>query len=163
MEMITLPQTNNIDRSGREHRPSVFKLFECKCPRCRTGNMFQNNNPWLLKNTMKMNKECPVCKQPLNIEVGFYYGSSYISYALTISLSAATFIVWWVILGFSLNDNSLFYWLTFNAVFLIVMQPYLMRVARTGWLAFFVKFDKEWKTNPPKPLERINEEQENNW
>jgi len=163
MEMITLPQTNNIDRSGREHRPSVFKLFECKCPRCRTGNMFQNNNPWLLKNTMKMNKECPVCKQPLNIEVGFYYGSSYISYALTISLSAATFIVWWVILGFSLNDNSLFYWLTFNAVFLIGMQPYLMRVARTGWLAFFVKYDKEWKTNPPKPLERINEEQENNW
>jgi len=124
--------------------------------------MFENKNPYVLKETMKMNKECPVCGQPLNIEVGFYYGSSYISYAVAVALSAATCIAWWVLIGFS-SDDRLVYWLAFNAAFLITAQPYLMRVARTGWLAFFVRYDKNWRTKPPQPLERTNEDQEGNW
>ena len=149
----------NIDR-----KPGMFNLLKCKCPRCRKGNMFKDSNPWRLKNTMKMNKECPVCKQPLNIEVGFYFGSSYISYAFTIALSAASFIAWWLVIGFSLDDNRVFFWVAFNAVLLIVLQPYLMRVARTGWLAFFVRYDKDWRIDPPRTsLERVNEDQENNW
>ena len=110
-----------------------------------------------------MNKYCPECKQPLNIEVGFYYGSSYVSYALTVAFSALSFIAWWLLLGFSLDDNRVFYWLVVNSVLLIALQPYFMRVARTGWLALFIHYDKDWKINPPKPTERINEEQEGNW
>lgn len=146
-----------------ENKPSVLNLVKCKCPRCRTGNMFVNKNPYVLKETMKMNKECPVCGQPLNIEVGFYYGSSYVSYAVSIALSVATLVAWWVIIGFSLQDNRFFYWLIFNSVFLIAAQPYLMRVARTGWLAIFVRYDKNWRTNAPQPLERTNDAQEGNW
>jgi hypothetical protein len=125
--------------------------------------MFKNKNPYVLKETMKMNKVCPVCGQPLNIEVGFYYGSSYISYAVAIALSAATFLAWWALIGFSLSDNRFFYWLGFNSFFLIAVQPYLMRLARTGWLAFFVSYDKNWRTNAIQPLERTNEDQERNW
>jgi hypothetical protein len=147
-----------------ENKPGIINfLLKCKCPRCRRGDMFTNKNPYVLKQTMKMNKECPVCGQPLNIEVGFYYGSSYISYAAAVALSAATLIAWWVLIGFSLSDNRFYYWLTFNAVFLIAAQPYLMRVARAGWLAFFVRYDKNWRTNPSQPLERTNEDQERNW
>jgi hypothetical protein len=163
METINISSSKIIIMPDTEIKPSVFNLLKCKCPRCRKGDMFEDSNPWHLKNTMKMNKQCPVCKQLLNIEVGFYYGSSYVSYALSIALSAATFIAWWLIIGFSLDDNRVFYWLAFNAVFLIALQPYLMRVARTGWLAFFVRYDKNWKTNPPRQYENINEEQENNW
>ena len=146
-----------------ESKLSVLRLLTSKCPRCRKGDMFQNKNPWDLKNTMKMNKECPVCSQRFDVEVGFYFGASYVAYALTVAFSAATFTAWWVLIGFSLYDNRIFYWLTVNAVLLIVMQPYLMRVSRTGWLAFFVRYDKNWRTNPPKPLERTNKDQENNW
>jgi len=163
METITLSQEKDITMSNTEQKPGVVNLFKCKCPRCRRGDMFQDSNPWHLKNTMKMNKECLVCKQSFNIEVGFYYGSSYISYALTVAMSVASFIGWWLIIGFGFHEKSLLYWITFNAVFLIVMQPYLMRVARTGWLAFFVWYDKNWRTNPPGQLERTNEDQENNW
>jgi len=163
METISLTQVNNIEMSDSESKPGILNLFLCKCPRCRRGDMFQDKNPWHLKNTMKMNKECPVCGQPLDIEVGFYFGSSYVSYAFTIALSVATFILWWLTIGFSLYDNRVFYWLAFNAVFLIAMQPYLMRVARTGWLSFFVWYDKNWKANPPKALERTNKDQQNNW
>lgn len=152
-----------IDLSTLEKKQGVMNLLLCKCPRCRQGDMFRTRNPWELKQTMKMNRTCPVCGQPLNIEVGFYFGSGYVSYALSVALSGSTFVAWWVLIGMSLNDNRFFGWLIFNAVFLIVLQPYLMRLARTVWLAFFVRYDRNWKINPPKPLERTNEEQEVNW
>lgn len=152
---------NSIDHEGR--KPGVLNLLKCKCPRCRTGDMFEAKNPYNLKKTMKMNDKCPACGQPFNLEVGFYYGSSYISYALAVALSVATLVAWWLVIGFSLDDNRFFYWLGFNAVFLVAIQPYLMRVARTGWLAFFVRYDKDWRTIPPAPLERTNKDQEGNW
>ncbi|RXK83218.1 DUF983 domain-containing protein [Filimonas effusa] len=151
------------DHVSKDKKPGPLSLLKCKCPRCRTGNMFEGSNPWDLKKTMKMRKECPVCKQPFNLEVGFYYGSSYISYALTIALSVATFAAWWVLIGFSLDDNRIFYWLIFNGIFLLALQPYLMRLARTGWLAFFVRYDRNWRTNAPAKVERTNEAHESNW
>lgn len=147
----------------KDSKPSALNLLACKCPRCRKGNMFQNKNPWHLKQTMKMNTECLVCKQLFDIEVGFYYGSSYISYGLTVALSVFTFIGWWLTIGFGLEDSRFLFWVIANAIFLIVLQPYLMRVSRTGWLAFFIRYDKNWHTNPPKPLERTNDSQQNNW
>ena len=144
-------------------KPGILTLFGCKCPRCRRGDMFKEKNPWKLRSTMKMNETCPVCGQPFNIEVGFYFGSSYISYALTVAISVASFVAWWFTIGFSLNDNRIFYWMAFTCILLIALQPYLMRVSRTGWLAFFVGYDSNWKTNPPETPERTNKDQENNW
>lgn len=163
--MITIQKNfnDNVTSIETESKPSFFKLLACKCPRCRKGDMFENKNPWNLKTTMKMNKECPVCGQPLDIEVGFYFGSSYVSYAFTVAFSVATFVAWWVLIGFSLYDNRIFFWLALNAFLMIALQPYFMRLGRTGWLAFFVHYDKNWKTNPPQPLERTNKDQENNW
>jgi hypothetical protein len=155
---------NNEEMStSHTRKPGILNLFLCKCPRCRIGDMFVEKNPWKLKRTMKMHKTCPVCNQPFDIEVGFYYGSSYVSYAFAIALSAISFVAWWLILGFSLDDNRFFFWLGFNTLLLIVAQPYLMRVARTGWLAFFVGYNRAWRTVPPEPLERTNDEQQNNW
>ena len=110
-----------------------------------------------------MNTVCPVCGQPLNIEVGFYYGSSYISYGLSLLISGLSFTAWYFLLGFSLYDNRVFYWLTANAILLVALQPWLMRVARTGWLAFFVGYQKDWRNSPLKQYERVNLQQENNW
>ena len=159
MEDIQLPTRTE----SREKVPGVLNVLACKCPRCRKGDMFVERNPYLLKRTMKMNSECPVCKQPFNIEVGFYYGSSYVSYALSIAISVASLIAWWVFVGLSMNDNRFFYWMGFNAILLIALQPVLMRVARSIWLAFFVRYDRNWRTNPPKDVERVNAEQQNNW
>lgn len=146
-----------------DKKPGAFSLLTCKCPRCRRGDMFEHKNPYALRTTMRMNKECPVCGQPLNLEVGFYYGSSYVSYAVSIALSVASFIAWWVLIGLSVNDNRFFYWLIVNSVLLVAAQPYLMRFARTGWLAFFVHYDPDWRTPPTQVLERLNEAQEGNW
>jgi hypothetical protein len=152
--MITVQNVNTNDMSTdkKERKPSFLNLLACKCPRCRLGDMFMDKNPWNLKNTMKMHKECPVCGQSFEPEVGFYFGAGYVSYALTVALCVATLVAWWVLIGFSFSDNRFFYWLIFNAVFLIALQPYLMRISRTGWLAFFTRYDPNWRTNPPQNL-----------
>jgi hypothetical protein len=88
-----------------------------------------------------MNETCPVCGQRTEIEPGFYYGTGYVSYALSIAVCVASFIAWWLIIGFSLHDSRFFWWLGFNAALLIGLQPWLMRLSRTLWLSWFVKYD----------------------
>lgn len=110
-----------------------------------------------------MHERCPVCGQVTDIEVGFYYGTSYVSYGITVAISVATFVAWWVLFGFSINDNSIFYWLAFNALLLIALQPPLMRISRTLWLSWFVKYDPDWKEKKAFDYERVVKEQMGNW
>jgi hypothetical protein len=114
---------------------------------------------------MKMNERCPVCGQRTEIEVGFYYGTSYVSYAVTVLFSAVSFTAWWFFVGFSLseNDNRVWYWLSINAVLMIVLQPIFMRLSRTLWLSWFVKYDRHWKEHNAEEPERIVEEHMKNW
>src|SRR5277367_4005198 len=108
-------------------KPNFFySLFTMKCPRCRKGPMFFDPNPWKLKQTLKMPQTCPECGQPFELEVGFWYGTGYVSYALSFALSVATFIAWWVLVGMSTQDKRFFGWLAFNSVLLIMLQPWLM-------------------------------------
>lgn len=137
--------------------------FGCYCPRCRNGKLFQHRLSLKLRGNMQMNKTCPVCGQPSEIEVGFYYGTSYVSYVLTVLLSVLSFIIWLLTIGMSLNDNRFFYWLGFNAFFLILLQPWLMRISRSFWISWFVKYDPDWKKNKVEDFERIVPEEMNNW
>ena len=141
----------------------LWTIFNNKCPRCREGDLFVSKNAYNLKDNVKMHERCTVCGQPTEIEVGFYYGTSYVSYAITVALSVATFLAWWVLFGFSVRDNSIFYWLAFNAVFLLALQPPLMRFSRTLWLSWFVKYDPKWKERKAEEYERVVKEQMNNW
>jgi uncharacterized protein (DUF983 family) len=130
-----------------EKKHNYFRaVLRHKCPHCREGNMFQDKGSFRLKSFMKMNKNCPVCEQKTEIEPGFYYGTGYVSYALTVAFSVSTFVAWWVLIGFSLHDNRFFWWLGTNAVLMLLLQPYFMRLSRAVWLSFFVKYDANWKS-----------------
>jgi hypothetical protein len=129
---------------GHEH--NYFRtIFDQKCPHCRKGELFKVKNPYRLKTLFDMHDKCPVCGQRTEIEPGFYYGTSYVSYALTVAFSASTFVAWWVLIGLSTKDNRIFWWLSINGAFMILLQPYLMRLSRVIWLSFFVKYDDNWK------------------
>lgn len=138
----------------------LLSVLGNKCPRCREGYIFKSKNAYALKKGeyIRMHEKCPVCGQPTEIEVGFYYGTSYVSYALTVAFSVATFIAWWVLIGFSIDDNRIFYWLTLNAVLLIVLQPVFMRLSRSMWFSWFVKYDPDWKDHQVGDQERVIEQ-----
>ena len=132
---------------------TLWSVFSMKCPRCRRGPMFKNNNNYKslkLSHTFDMYDECPHCLQKYELETGFWYGTGYVSYALTVALSVATFVAWWVLIGVSINDNRIFYWLGFNILLIVLLQPWLMRLSRVVYLYLFVKYDKNYKTNSPR-------------
>ncbi|HZJ61379.1 MAG TPA: DUF983 domain-containing protein [Chitinophagaceae bacterium] len=117
-----------------------------------------------MKQNMEMNKGCPVCGQPTEIEVGFYYGTGYVSYVLSIVICVLSLMLWWLTIGLSVDDNRFFFWLGFNAILLILLQPWLMRLSRSIWISWFVKYDPNWKEHQPVDVsERLNPDQANNW
>ncbi len=143
----------------------LWAVFTNKCPRCREGYLFTKKNAYDLKNNMKMNQECPVCKQPTEIEVGFYYGTGYVSYALSVAFVIITFIVWKIFIGmtFDIDDNRMFYWMGTAFTLLIICQPLIMRLSRSFWLSWFVNYDTDWKDHPIEKHERVVPEQMHNW
>ena len=134
----------------------LWSTLTNKCPRCRQGDLFVSKNPYRLSEIIKMNEHCPICNQPTEIEVGFYYGTGYVSYALTVAYFVSTFVAWKVLIGmsFDLDDNRIFYWLGSAIMLLFIIQPILMRVSRSIWLGWFVSYNKDWKNSPLEYNER---------
>ena len=104
-----------------------------------------------------MYEHCPVCRQKFDLEVGFWYGTGYVSYLLVVLLSGLTFIAWWITIGISTEDNRIFYWLITNTVIVILLQPWLMRISRVIYIYFFVKYNENYESTPAVEL-HINEE-----
>lgn len=150
-------------KNEQPHRGYLRTVFGCRCPRCREGRLFEHNTSISLKKNMKMNEVCPVCGQQTEIEVGFYYGTGYVSYAMALIFSGITFVLWLLTIGFSFSDSRFLYWIIFNAIVLIALQPWLMRVARSLWLSWFVKYDRNWKEHDLPDNERVVKEHMNNW
>ena len=141
----------------------IFSILNNKCPRCRRGDMYKNKGAFRIKGLMTMHDRCPVCGQPLDMEPGFYYGTNMISYVLAVLISVVSFVLWILIIGVSFEDSRFFWWIGFNAVLLIVLQPPLMRLSRTIWLAIFVKYSPRWREGDIVEQFSVNKDQANNW
>jgi uncharacterized protein (DUF983 family) len=140
-------------------RNILSSVLTNKCPRCREGKLFVSSNAYDLPNMTKMNENCPVCGQPTEIEVGFYIGTGYVSYALTVAYFVSTFVAWKVLIGmtFDLDDNRILYWLFSAIALVILLQPIFMRLSRSIWIAMFVPYNKNWKNEPLEYNERMDE------
>lgn len=145
------------------HRSYLTTVFACRCPRCREGKLFKYPLSIRFKRNMEMYAECTVCQQPTDIEVGFYYGTGYVSYLIGFIITGISLALWLLTIGFSFKDNRFLTWVIFNSVLLIVLQPWLMRFSRALWLSWFVKYNKDWEQTSPEELERINKDQMSNW
>ena len=127
-----------------------------KCPRCRRGPMFKDQNPYRkfsLKHIFDMPERCPVCRQKYDLEPGFWYGTGYVSYALTVAISRATLVAWLILIGVSTEDNRIFWWLGINAFILVILQPWIMRLSRVIYMRFFIRYDENYEFNRPKEFE----------
>lgn len=149
--------------SSEPHRSYLITVLTCRCPRCREGKLFQYPLTFRFRKNMVMFEKCPICDQQTDIEVGFYYGTGYVSYLLGLFFTIASFLVWWLIIGFSFSDKRFLIWISLNSALLIFLQPWLMRFSRALWLSFFVKYDPDWKYHEPEDPERIIENEMNNW
>ena len=141
---------------NNEKRPApgyLWSMLTMKCPRCRRGSMYKESNPYkkfTLAHIFDMHDNCPVCGQKYDMEPGFWYGTAYVSYALTVAISAATFVAWLIFIGISTDDNRIFYWLGINAIVLVILQPWIMRLSRVIYIRFFVRYDENYELTTPK-------------
>ena len=146
---------------NKRPKPNYFwSILTMRCPRCRRGKMFTYPNPFKklqLSYILDMPENCPECGQRFDLEHGFWYGTGYVSYALTVLLSGITFLAWWLAIGISTEDNRIFYWLITNSILIVVLQPWLMRLSRSVYIYFFIHYDENYEINPVVEL-HINEE-----
>lgn len=88
---------------------------------------------------MQMYTNCPVCDLQYEVEPGFFWGSMYISYAVTVAISAITAII---VYFFPLNATVGVY-IGSIVTALVVFAPYNFRLSRALMLYLFspVQFD----------------------
>lgn len=144
------------EQTKRSTPNSLWSMLTMKCPRCRRGEMFTHPNPYKkisLKHIFDMPEHCPECGQKYDMEPGFWYGTGYVSYALAVAISVSTFVAWWVLIGVSVSDNRIFWWLGSNAVVLVILQPWIMRLSRVIYMRFFISYDPDYEKTAPKQFE----------
>ncbi len=93
-----------------------------------------------MKDMLKMPERCPECGQKMELEVGFYYGTGYVSYGLSVAIAVFNIVWYSVLVGFSWQDNSVWWYLGITIVMLLLLQPLLMRISRVIYLYMFVKY-----------------------
>lgn len=145
-----------MSKNSKSNPGYIFSLFSMKCPRCRRGSMFSQSNPYKnlsLKNIFRMPEKCAVCAQKFEVEQGFWYGTGYVSYAVTVAFSVSTFVAWWVLIGISVSDSRIFWWLGVNGFLLLITQPWLMRFCRVLYLYFFVRYDEDYDIHQPEEFD----------
>ncbi len=80
-------------------------ILSFKCPRCHKGNLFINK--WYnITDGNKMVEKCSVCNQRTELEPGFYQGTGYVSYGLTVGISIVTFIAWIAATGYAFKNKE---------------------------------------------------------
>lgn len=89
-----------------------------------------------------MPDRCAVCGQKMEIELGFYYGTGYVSYGLSVAWLVAVAVTFGLTYGFSYKDDSVYLFMAIGIGSLILLQPWLMRISRVLYLWMFVKYGK---------------------
>jgi len=112
----------------------LFSILKNKCPQCHDGDFFVSSNPLDFKGNLKIHDKCPNCDFKYMIEPSFFYGAMYVSYALTVAIAVATFIIC------QLLDLNLVWTLTTIIIILILLIPFLVRISRLIYINMFVSY-----------------------
>jgi uncharacterized protein (DUF983 family) len=116
----------------------IGAILAKKCPRCRKGDMFRYPD-WQINKFSDMHEECPVCKQQLYPEPGFYIGAMYISYAINVAIVITFFTAVMVLFG----RPSLPILLATVLLPVFILFPFVFRFSRSLMLHFFGGIDYE--------------------
>jgi hypothetical protein len=121
--------------------PSQFEaLINCKCPRCRKGNMF-TNSPFSLKYGRRAHIFCPVCNLRFEREPGFYEGGMYFNYAMNVAIMVNSGIATY----FLLDDPNQWIYFGIAAGMVVFLVSFTSRLSKSMMLHFFggVRYEKE--------------------
>ena len=117
----------------------LYSVFYNYCPRCHTGTFWPENNPY--KNILVNNGgdigSCKNCMLKYELEVGFWYGAMYISYALSVFNS----ILVWIITSSFFEGISILSEILVISFMLLLFSPVVYFFSRLIWINIFVDYD----------------------
>ncbi|WP_231459753.1 DUF983 domain-containing protein [Pedobacter sp. Leaf132] len=102
-------------------------VLQCKCPRCRKGDIF-TGNAYAFK-LQKTNINCPYCNLKFEREPGFFYVAMFVSYAMNVA-EIITIGVASYVLGLPLIYENLWYYVALILVGVFLLSPINYRYSR---------------------------------
>jgi len=112
----------------------VINVLSCKCPNCKEGKMFNTRGNILLFNIPKMNNTCPVCDYKFEREIGFFFGSMFVSYALAVAQMIIGLVVLWHFMD--LPPLTVF---IIIAIMAFLLSTFNFKLSRSIWIYIFYK------------------------
>jgi len=79
----------------------IDNVLQCKCPKCKSGNIFRNHGTTLPFRIPKMYGRCPQCNYKFERETGFFFGAMFVSYALAAAQMIVCLVIFWYLIGLS--------------------------------------------------------------
>ncbi|WP_295767966.1 DUF983 domain-containing protein [uncultured Mucilaginibacter sp.] len=132
-------KTLSLDKTAMAN-PSEFKsALQCKCPKCRTGNMFVGKGYHLGGQTMREN--CPHCGFHFEIEPGYFYVAMFVSYAMNVAEMVTLAVATYILTG---NLESPWLYITILLGVAFALWPFNFRYSRVillYWLTPNLHFD----------------------
>jgi len=106
----------------------VIDILQEKCPKCSKGKMFYKKGNPLLFQMPRMNEACPVCHHKFEKETGYFFGSMYVSYGLTVVEMIAVFII------ANLFVDSYLTIVIIIAIMAVLLSTFNFRLSRVIWV-----------------------------
>jgi uncharacterized protein (DUF983 family) len=116
----------------------INSIIKGTCPSCQKESMYVNANPYVFKDVIKMHEKCSHCGLKYQMDPSFFYGAMYVSYALSVAVGVAVFVIFKMLLGLPLVQ-------TFIAMVLglVILYPFILRISRNIWINMFVDYQEK--------------------
>ena len=119
----------------------IYSIIYNLCPRCHLSNFWKYNNPY--KNIIISDHHnlgiCETCNLKFEIEPGFFFGSMYVSYAISVFIS----LLIWIFYEYFFIEYDLFYLICFVALLLFFLSPITYFISRLIWINIFIHYDSK--------------------
>lgn len=116
---------------------TLVDIFQEKCPKCGKGQAFYKKGNPLLFQMPRMHKYCPVCHHQFEKETGYFFGSMYVSYALTVAEMIAVFLI------SQFFTDSYVTIVVIIAIMAVLLSTFNFRLSRMMWIYLLDGKDRE--------------------
>lgn len=115
-------------------------VIQCKCPRCRKGDIYKHSL-FSLKYA-EMHENCPHCKLRYEIEPGFFWAAMYVSYTFNV----AELVITGLIAGQFLGEQEIWWLIGIVLSPILVLMPLNFRYSRVMLLHYLspIKYDSAY-------------------
>tara|TARA_B110000438_G_C15592762_1_gene554615 strand:- start:79 stop:468 length:390 start_codon:yes stop_codon:yes gene_type:complete len=119
----------------------LYSVLFNRCPECHNGNFWCSNNPFknMFLSSKKEIKKCLSCSLVYELELGFWYGAMYISYAIGVAIM----LFFWGLTVSLFPLVDVFYEMLIVVLAISFLSPLNYHYSRLIWINIFVKYKDE--------------------